>query len=235
MKYYQLLFPKEDYTIASSLISDFAAQLAVHVVEKGVPQEIYMLYINREFAWYNGVTDKSKYAFTVVPGYTQIAFRLKNKYIEIDSIYLQPFYKHDISFDLDHLPANAKIIELDKYYTTEERGQIERHIWQLQNDPRTNNGYVWQNNRLVHIGSSNYNYTGYLIGPFNNYDSLQFFKPGEFDFKFPFESAYQHRLTPNMVRLERKYIFPYKGVPLPDVIKTTWVLGDSGSSTCDQL
>jgi alpha-2-macroglobulin len=232
MKYYQLLFPKEDYTITASLISDFAAQLAVHVVEKGVPQEIYMLYINREFAWYNGVTDKSKYAFTVIPGYTQVAFRLKNKYIEIDSIYLQPFYKHDISFDLDHLPANAKIIEHDEYYTTEERSLIERQIWQLQNDPRTNNGYVWQNNRLVYIGSSNYNYTGHLIGPFNSYDSLQFFKPGDFDFKFPFESAYQYRLTPNMARLERKYIFPYKGkVPLPNVIKTTWMLGDTVITT----
>lgn len=180
MKYYRLLFPKEEYEISSSLINDFAAQVAVHVVEKGVPQEIYMLYINREFAWYNGVTDKSKYAFMVVPGYTQIAFRLKNKYIEIDSIYLQPFYKHDISFDLDHLPAKAKIIERDQYYTTEERGQVERQIWQLQNDSRTNNGYVWQNNRLVYISSTDYHYAGHLIGPFNNYDSLQFFKPGDF-------------------------------------------------------
>ncbi|MEP7372372.1 MAG: carboxypeptidase-like regulatory domain-containing protein [Chitinophagaceae bacterium] len=228
MTYYQLLFPKEDYTITSSLVSDFTPQLAVHLVEKGEPREIYMLYINREFAWYNGVTDKSKYAFTVVPGYTQIAFRLKNKYVEIDSIYLQPFYKHDISFDLDHLPAKAKVIERDEYYTPEERSQLEKHIWQLQNDPRTDNGYVWQHDRLIFIGASNHNYSSHLIGPFNNYDSLQFFKPGDFDFKFPFEPSYQYRLTPHTARLERKYIFPYQAKALlPDISKTRWILGDT--------
>jgi TonB-dependent SusC/RagA subfamily outer membrane receptor len=228
MKYYQLLFPKEDYASTSSLVSDFTPQLAVHVVEKGEPQEIYMLYINRKFAWYNGVTDRSKYAFTVVPGYTQIAFRLKNKYVEIDSIYLQPFYKHDISFDLDHLPANAKVIERDGYYTPEEKSQLEKQIWQLQNDPRTDNGYVWQHDRLIFIGASDHNYSGHLIGPFTNYDSLQFFKPRDFDFKFPFESGYQYRLTPHMARLERKYIFPYQvKVHLPDFSKTRWILGDT--------
>lgn len=225
MQYYRLLFPDSGYSIISSLVNDFTPQLAVHVVEKGIPQEIYMLYVNREFAWYNGVTDPGNYALMVMPGYTQVGVRLRDKYIEIDSIYLQPSYKHDISIDTDHLPANAKVIERNDYYEYSERAQIERQIWQLENDSRTNYGYVWQNNKVIHIATT---YRSHLVGPFSPGDSLQFFQPGDFDSKFPFESGYRYRLTPGMTRLERKSVFP--DVPkifLPKVLKTEWRLGDT--------
>ena len=205
MTYYQLLFPKENIAIISRLVNEFVPQLAVHVVKRGIPQEIYMFYINREFAWYNGVTDKSNYAFPVTPGYTQIGFRLKDKFIELDSIYLQPFYKHDISIDIDQLPAKAINETRTEHYTTEERSRIERSIWQLQNDNLTNNGYVWQGNKLVFLGSRS---IIIVLAHFLYGDSLQFFKPGAFDLKFPFEHGYEYKLTPKMVRLEKKNIFP---------------------------
>lgn len=224
MTYYRLLFPKEGSFAVPTLISDFLPQVAVHAVQKGVMQEIYLLYINRQLVYYNGVTDKSNYAFSVVPGYTQIGIRLYGKYIEIDSIYLQPFYKHDISFDLDQLPANAVVTERpDHTYTPAEQSLLERSIWQLQNDSRTNYGYVWQSNKLVKLSTA----VPHLIGPFNTFDSLQFFKPGDFDFKFPFESGYEYRLTPRMARLERKTLFPVgEKIKLP-VIQSEWVLGDT--------
>lgn len=229
MLYYQFLFPKDSFVRKVEPVADFFPQTAIYVVKGGVPQEIYMLYINREFAYYNGVTDKSNYVFSVFPGYMQLGIRVKNKYIEIDSIYMQPSYKHDIVFDLDKLPVKARVTEKPEYYTNDERQVIENNIWQLQNDPRTNNGYVWQGSRLFYIGSAN----KHLIGPFNPYDSLQFFKPGDFDFKFPFEKGYEYRLTPKMARLERKDIYyqPYtEKINLPVIQKTKWVLGDTISA-----
>jgi hypothetical protein len=226
MLFYQLLFPKDSLAKSVQPIADFAPQLAVHIVKKGIPQEIYMLYINRDFAYYNGVTDKAKYAFSVWPGYTQIRVRLKDKIIEIDSIYLQPYYKYDIVFDMDKLPQYSKISDAPGTYTYQERTQIETQVMQLQNDYRTNNGYIWQNNNLVYIGASK----AHLIGPFTKSDSVQYYKPGDFDLKFSFENGYEYKLSPKMARLERKSIFYQaynKPVLLPAVENAKWILGDT--------
>jgi TonB-dependent SusC/RagA subfamily outer membrane receptor len=226
MLYYQFLFPKDSFIRKVEPVVDFFPQAAIHIVKEGVPQEIYMLYINREFAYYNGVTDKSNYVFSVFPGYTQVGIRTRDKYIVIDSIYMQPSYKHDIVFDLNKLPVKARVTEMPAYFTNDERQVIENNIWQLQNDPRTNNGYIWQGNRLFYIGNT----YRHLIGPFNPYDSLQFFKPGDFDFKFPFEKGYEYRLTPKMARLERKNIFNatyQEKIFLPTIQKVKWQLGDT--------
>ena len=100
MLYYKLLFPATSYFDAVTLLDKFIPEVSVNAVSHGVPQEIYLLYINRELVYYNGVTDSMKFAYPVFPGYAQVGIRLKDKYIEIDSIYIQPNYKHDISFDI---------------------------------------------------------------------------------------------------------------------------------------
>lgn len=224
MVYYNFLFPKDSMYAALTLTNEFFPQVAVHIVKQGVPQGIYMLYINRRLVYYNGVTDKSVYAFSEIPGNTQIAIRLHDQYIEIDSVYLQPFYKHDLAFDLDHLPVRARVSKMPEHYTSTERNLIEGSVWQLQNDSRTNFGYAWQNEKLVYLGSA----TQHLVGPFNRNDSIQFFKPGDFDLRFPFESGYQYRLTPQMARLERTKLFPaIKEVRLPAKNRYSLVIGDT--------
>ncbi|MFT3702826.1 MAG: carboxypeptidase-like regulatory domain-containing protein [Agriterribacter sp.] len=224
MLYYRFLFPDTAYLYASMFTNEIIPQVSVHVVQKGVPQEIYMLYINRDFVWYNGATDKSNYAFEAQPGYAQIAFRLKDKYVEIDSIYLQPFYKHDIVFDLDRLPSNAFQEPRPEYYTSPEKDLLERHLLKLQDDNRTNNGYIWQNSRLVYLDIAK----PHIVGPFNTTDSLQFFKPGGFDLKFMLERGYEYRLSSKMARLEPRLLFPaIEPALLPKVEKTKWILGDT--------
>jgi len=223
MPYYRFLFPADSLHKAATRIGEFVPQLAVHAVDKGVPQEIYLLYINRELVYYNGVTDKSEYAFSVPPGYVQIGFRLREKYVQVDSIYIQPYYKQDIVVDIGKLSAKAVQVR-DKFYNETERYQIESGIWQLQNDYRTKYGYIWQYDRAIWLSS----HGRHLVGPFKKQDSLKYFKPGDFDFKFPFESGYEYRLTPKMARLEKKNIFPdIPRVKLPEIRTTNWVLGDT--------
>ncbi|MET0393606.1 MAG: carboxypeptidase-like regulatory domain-containing protein [Chitinophagaceae bacterium] len=224
MEYYRLLFPENGLHAAATLIHDFIPQLAVHAVKNGVPQEIYLLYLNRQLVYYNGVTDKSRYAFAVEPGYVKIGIRLRDRFIETDSIYLQPFYKQDVSLDIDHLPARAVVTSMPDHYTNAERSLIERTTWQLPYDNRTNYGYVWQGSRLVHLGT----WSDHRVGPFTANDSLQFYKPGDFDFRFPFESGYAYRLTPRMARLERRSLFPAAGkIKLPVIHTSKWVVGDT--------
>lgn len=224
MLYYQFLFPAGGRFSSAQYIQDFIPQLSVHAVQRGVPQEIYLLYINRELVWYNGVTNRPNYAFKTPPGYVQIGFRLRDKYIEIDSVYVQPYYKHDMVFDVDHLPVGARIIQQEDTYTYIEQRQLEQQLFRIKNDNRTNNGFVWQNNQLVYLKESK----GHVVGPFQPGDSIQFFKPDMFDLKFAFEPEYEYSLTPKMARLEKKPLFaPKTPVTLPVIKKTQWILGDT--------
>ena len=226
MLYYQLLFPKYSYVFSSQLISDYLPQLAVHVVKNGIPQPIYLLYVNRRFEWYHGTTASMPYAIPVMPGYAQVGIRLRDSYVEVDSIYMQPNYKHDVVIDLDKLPRSSRVEWRGDYYSGEERAMIERQIMQLEHHHSNNNGYVWQGNRVAHTGTSQ---DRHLVGPFTANDSVQYFKPGFFDIKFAFESGYRYRLSPGMARLERSSIFPSDRdiIELPELSRVNWALGDT--------
>lgn len=225
MLYYKMLFPLNGFYDAVTPISDFIPQVSVYVVQKGVPQEIYLLYINRTMVYYNGVTDKSPYAFPAFEGYSQIAFRLKDQYIEVDSVYLQPFYKHDIVFDLDKLPYNSVITVMPPYYTNEERRILENSIWQLAKNYKTDNGYVWQGSEVIHLNDNR----RHLVGPFSTMDSIHFFAKNDFDIHFKFEPGYEYNLSKQIARLEKKPVFypEEKEIRLPAIKKATWVLGDT--------
>ncbi len=225
MQYYQLLFPANGMQVIKNYIRDFTPQVSVFAVDNGVPQEIYTLSINKELAYYNGTTDKGVYSFAVYPGYMQLGIRLKDKYVELDSIYVQPNYKHDIFIDVKNLPPHSSVTNKPDYWTAGERNELENNLWQLASDYRTNNGYVWQNEKLFYLGANQ----KHIVGPFRKFGELQFFKPGSFDFKFEFEPGYEYSLKPAAARLEKKTVFPsfLAEVKLPDVKKTVWQMGDT--------
>ncbi len=205
MTYYKLLFPIKGIYDAPTRISSFVPQVSINLVEKGVPQEIYLLYLNRNLVYYNGVTDKMKYAFDVFPGIVQIGIRTKDKYIEIDSFYIQPNYKHDISFDIDNLPPHSTITPTKKYWTLNEMDLLESSMWQMQNNYNNNNAYLWQGSRLVHLSGNR----EHIAGPFVK-DGISFFSLGYFDINFTFEPGYQYNLSPKILRLEKKPLFVKK-------------------------
>ena len=190
--------------MVKSRIQELLPQVSVYAVQNGVPQEIYLMYINRQLVYYNGVTDKSVYAVSRFPGYAQFIIRLKDKYIQTDSIYLQPYYKHDIVFDIDKQANNYKVADTVNYWTWQEKDLLNKQILRVENNFRNNNGYVWQDDKAFYLGSSG----DHVTGPFINNDSIQFYKPGDpiaigFDFKFSFEPGYRYRISPQVVRLEK--------------------------------
>jgi len=225
MPYYQMLFPVQGYIDNVTHIADFMPQVSVSVVQKGERQEVYMLYINKDLVYYNGVTDKMPYAYSTYSGYAQIGIRLYDKYIEIDSIYTQPFYKHDLVFDIDHLPAHSILKEAPNYLTWEERNSLEYSIWQLDNNYQTENGYIWQNESVVHLSGGG----RHLAGPFTSGYGMHFYAPNNFDIQFAFETGYQYDLSRNITRLEKMKIFPdiLEKVFLQKVKSPEWILGDT--------
>lgn len=222
MLYYQLLFPENGKKMVQTKLPDFLPQVSLHAVAKGEPQEIYMLYINRELVWYNGVTDKFKYAFPVMPGFVQFSIRLRDQYIELDSIYIQPYYKHDIVVDIDKLSGKYKKEKRPTSLQPWEKQLLQNSLLRLENNYIHTGGFMWQGDRLVNLTSNK----PYIVGPFRQNEQVKFYKPGNFDLAFPFEPAYQYRLSPKVARLERKPFFE-KEVELALVREPYWLLGDT--------
>ncbi len=225
MPFYKLLFPKDHYHDEVTLIENILPQVSVNVVRKGVPQEIYLLYLDRNLRYYNGVTDRMKYAYEVYPGIVQIGIRLPDRYIEIDSIYIQPNYKHDLSFDLDDLPPHTTTTIVNNYWSTTEMNLIESTMWMMQDNSGNNNAFLWQGSSLVQLHDNK----EHIAGPFRQYGEMIFFSPGIFDIAFKFESHYQYNLSKQVLRLEKKNIFPrdIEKNFLPKFNKTVLKLGDT--------
>jgi TonB-dependent SusC/RagA subfamily outer membrane receptor len=228
MLYYQMHFPENGMLDVFTPIGEFLPQLSVHVVQRGERKEIYLLYINRNLVYYNGVTEKMNDAYQTDLGYTQIGIRLRDRFIEIDSIYTQPFYKHDLFVDLDKLPAHADVTPLKPVLTDRERSLLENQLWSLD-EYRTNEAWVWQSEKLVRLSGIN----AHIVGPFMANDSLHYFAPGNFDIHFVFEPGYRYNLSKKILRLEKKRIFPDDKAPvvLSLLPEPEWVLGDTIPAT----
>lgn len=205
LELYQLLNPTDSFTDHTVPIHNFIPQVGVHIVKQGVPQEIYLLYINRKLVYYNGTTGKMPYAFEAYPMNVQFGIRLRDKYIEIDSIYLQPNYKHDLFFDIDRLPKNSRIELADTIWSSNEKNNLERSILRLENHPQNTYSYVWQDAGVTRIESGN----NLSAGPFSAMP-IKFFKPGSFDLEFELEPGYVYRLSPKTSRLEKIPMFDPK-------------------------
>ena len=215
MTYYKFLLPEYPYTDAVSPISNIIPQLSVNAVADGKPQEIYLLYINKQMVYYNGTTVNTSFAFNVYPENVQLVIRLKDKLIEIDSLYFQPYYKHDVSFDLDHLPANAKVSKVNNYWSEAEMNLLENSLFKMEPRNYYDSTFVWQNNKVFKMGGRQ----NHVVGPFAANEMIQFYKPGDFDLSFIFEPGHQYRLSKNMVRLEKKPLFTKRDIKnyLPNI------------------
>lgn len=224
MTYYKMLFPENGLMKIATPISDFRPQVSVHAVQNGLWQHIHLLYVNNRFVYYSGVTNKMRNVYAGGPGYNKLAIRLSDRLIEVDSLYLQPFYKHDLYIDIDNLPKNARSLPATPFISDYEKSLLERSLLRIDGPGHGKEAYLWQHERLVHLTEN----TTSLIGPFTENDSLHYFSPGQFDIHFKFEPGYQYNLSKKIARLEKRPIFNANESKqkLPESVGT-WRIGDT--------
>ena len=207
MLYYQLLFPANGIKDAATRITAYIPQVSIHVVDNGAPRQIFLLYLNNRLVYYSGFDRKGPYAFEVMPGYMKIRVRMEDKILEMDSIYVQPFYKHDIVLDLHQLPAKASITDAPDYLTDPEKSLLENSLFQMDGNNyqsyQTAGSYLWQNKNIAFFKG----YTNQTAGPFIAGNMIHFFAPGRFDIHFIFEPGYRYRITDKILRLEKNTLF----------------------------
>ncbi len=192
---YQLLYLKDTVTDIAIPVKNRMPQVAVHVVEKGVPKNIYILYINRYPVYYYKATNNKPLSFESYYGYVQIGIRTQDKYIEIDSVYLQQFYKHNLFFDVDKLPKHSSVTTMPAYLEGNEMQTLSKFLLKFDNKNNPYTAYIWQDENVERVEPN----TEQVIGPFYPNDSVQFFAKEAFDIKFKFKQNFSYKVFPKLI------------------------------------
>ncbi|MCU0335976.1 MAG: hypothetical protein MUF62_13210, partial [Chitinophagaceae bacterium] len=198
-------------------------ELAVHLHHRGKPVPAYILYINNQPAdmyWRNSRRPNSHQQYA---GFVKLSIRTWNQLLHIDSIYLQPHYKHDLFVNVATAgsQANALATSMPDTLRRDEKEYLSDYFIQLVGDRMTDAAWLWSSSeQQVLAGSSHY-----IAGPFLPGDSLRLYNEGRIDIRFPFEKNYEYRLTPGMARLERNALLA--GRTTLKNQSDNWVLADT--------
>ncbi|MFT4022875.1 MAG: carboxypeptidase-like regulatory domain-containing protein [Flavihumibacter sp.] len=223
MFYYQRLFSTDPLYVTKTPITSAWPEIALHVYEKGKPLAAYISWLNKqpvEMYWQN---DGRPESHTVYPSYIKAAIRLKDRLIEIDSLYMQPNYKHDVFINAGGGPhKNITVKSMPDTLLYIEKQELEKYFIAVEMNYEAKDAWLWNASDYRQLTG---NHPIAIAGPFKAGDSIHIFNAGKIDMSFLFEPGYQYRLTQNMARLERKSLLPGKtklGTPV-----STWNMGDT--------
>ena len=225
MAYYQWLFTTKGLLLQRSRISSVQPEVAVHAFTNGHPTALQLIYINRVPVWYYAVNVQSAFSQVVKQGFVQIGIRTSNAYIEIDSVYMQPWFKHDVLINLDSIRTqkNVRWYNRTNELTSDERTAIQQYFVRFDNVPQHNGMWLWQGANVMRFAGSNNR--DWIAGPFERYDSINAFTPGVLNYRFPYEAGYRYRLTQGVTRLERMQVTNHLDRLYESRIR--WSLGDT--------
>ncbi|MCA0397793.1 MAG: carboxypeptidase-like regulatory domain-containing protein [Bacteroidetes bacterium] len=222
--FYQRLFSPDPLFIAKTPIASNLPEIALHVYENGKPQTVYITYLNKlpiDIYWQDAYKPES---YSLHPSYAKIAMRLSDRLIEIDSLYMQPYYKHDIFINADSTQRhkNIKIVAQPDTLSNLEKQELEKYFLPIALNHEAEFAWLW--------GASDYwqlpkGPGASIIGPIRAFDSVHIFNRGLIDMKFSFEPGYQYRLTQNMARLEKQRLLEDRTHLA--LAPKKWILGDT--------
>jgi hypothetical protein len=120
--------------IVRSPLNNAYPEASIYAIEKGKPAAIYVTHINNlpvHMWWQNAIQANSN---IVYPGYSKISLRTWNKLIEIDSVYMQPYQKHDVFIQLDSAAwhPHVRITPMPDTLTHAEKTQLQRYFIQIE-------------------------------------------------------------------------------------------------------
>ena len=121
MMYYKFAYPDQNYFIYQYPIDD-STQFAPFVMENGKALHIYVIEINNKPIFFSWTNHTKRYSFYVPHSKkVQITMRLSDRLIRLDSIIFPKNTKTIISCNLEHIPAENKIILSDKFTDYEQK------------------------------------------------------------------------------------------------------------------
>jgi TonB-dependent SusC/RagA subfamily outer membrane receptor len=202
MPWYKWLYAKEAITIHRSIIKSPISEVAVHAQRGGVPEKLYTVYINNLPIWSHLVNTKYFYSHQVMPGYAKVSIRTRNALFNADSVYIQPYYKHDIFFNLDSLFNNKNISVEGMPDTLKplEKEQLSRYFVKFEYHTDNYGALLWQGSRVHWL---NTNQPEWVAGPFEPFLLINAWKDNWYQTAFPMEGDYRYRIGNDLIRMEK--------------------------------
>ncbi len=109
LEYFRFTHPEVSYrTVVKA--REGLTQIAPFVVDKGSILPVEILYLNEKPVYFSQAQQEERYSFHVSPGMQKIRFRLKDKWVVVDSVKVASGEKLVISFNLAAPAANRMTI-----------------------------------------------------------------------------------------------------------------------------
>jgi TonB-dependent SusC/RagA subfamily outer membrane receptor len=223
MQWYKWLYSSEPLQVQRSIIKSSYAEIAVHAKSGGKPEPLFIVYVNNRPIWSSLVNTNSIYSFQVIPGQAKISIRTRNSLITVDSVYLQPYYKHDIFFNIDSLKNRRGFTYYARpdTFTLEEIRELSTYFIQFENHNDNRDAIIWQGTRIHELKGYN---THWVAGPFEPFYQIWAWKNGMYNTRFPMDAGYSYRVGDDLVRMEKKPLITYN--PKFSMEKINWRLGE---------
>lgn len=201
MLFYQTIFTDSVVTFKTKL-STPEPEIWVQPVLNGKLIDPAYISVNTAPIYYSGLNVIHENSNTVRQGFAKVGIRTKMGLFTIDSLYIQPYYKHIfiINISNDYKPSNSALLQFPDTLMYNEKDMIEKNFLKLESGSWHNNLEVLANGKVFKTGYSN---NEQIIGPVRSNSLLHAYKKDEMDFTFHFEPDYRYRLSNKMARLEK--------------------------------
>jgi len=203
MPWYRQLYSSNAITIKKLVMQDAYPEIAVHTYSKGSPLMPVYIEINNMPVFIQLQNSSSAYSFNLSPGYAKVSIRTPTEIWHIDSLYMQPYYKHDVFINLDSLKPGKHIERkaMPDKLTYNEVGNIDKHFIWFESHPDNQNVWVWQGYRIHHL--NNRSSGDWVAGPFVPQLPVEVYRHSDYRFQFPKEAGYRYRISQKLVRLQQ--------------------------------
>lgn len=142
LPYYQFIYPSGQLFRRTIDTQDGTTQFAPYVMDKGKAVNVYVIEQNDFPCYFSWAEQPAGYAFQVRHplGKQKITLRMADRAFVIDSVAFEPGKKTILSFDMERLPKEVRVIWLNqkhdgKYkFTKEEKKRYEQYLCRLPVD-----------------------------------------------------------------------------------------------------
>ena len=196
MLFYQTIFTDSVVAFKTKL-NHPEPEIWIQPVLNGLLIDPAYMNVNASPIYYNGLNTTYEKSNTVKQGFAKIDIRTKWGRLFIDSLYIQPYYKHlfFVNVSNDYTPLNSTWLSMPDSLLYYEKDMIQNNFSKFEAGYWHSNVAILANKKVFNIHNPN---VDQILGPVTANSDLHAYRRDDIDFKFQFEPAYRYRISNKM-------------------------------------